>query len=119
MRKRRIPRPDRIRNIPESFAWVDHRLRRDGHLAELTPFDITVYFFLVLAADAQGISYYRLETISRFLGHLPWAKIHSARERLIERGLIAFEPFSPGEPNGFYQVLSLDGLEVRGFRDER
>ncbi len=119
MRKRRIPRADRIRTIPQSFAWLDHRLRLEGHLSELTPFDITVYFFLVLAADAQGISYYRLETISRYLGHLPWAKIHSARERLIERGLIAFEPFSPGEPNGFYQVLSLDGLEAHRPDDER
>ncbi len=54
MRKRRIPRADRIRNIPDSFAWVDHRLRRDGHLEELTPFDITVYFSASSGSATEG-----------------------------------------------------------------
>ncbi len=38
--------PDRVRNPPRSFAWLDHRLRSSGLLALLEPPEIGLYFFL-------------------------------------------------------------------------
>ena len=103
-RKRKVPRPDRVRKIEGSFGWLDHRLLRDGILSRLTLEEMGVYLFLVLAADRHGTSFYRKEKICDALG-LSWDQFESARERLIERGLIAFEPYEPGAVNGYYQVL--------------
>jgi hypothetical protein len=32
-----------------------------------------------------------------------------ARRRLVEFSLIAFQPYRAGDPNGYYQVLPVDG----------
>lgn len=101
-----VPRPDEVRRIRGSFAWLDHRLLRDHHLERLTLEDLGVYVFLVLAADRQGVSYYNHEKICRFLG-LSWEEFREARERLVERDLIAFEPFRQGSVDGYYQVLPI------------
>jgi hypothetical protein len=119
MRQILIPRPDRLRRISGSFGWVDHRLLRDGHLARLGPVEAALYLFLVLAADRQGISYYRLESIGQRLGRLSWHDVRQARERLVARGLIAFAPHSEHDPNGVYQVLPLDGLAPQDSGDGR
>jgi hypothetical protein len=102
--KRAIPRPEDIRKIEGSFAWLDHRLLREGHLQRLTLEDLGVYVFLVLAADRTGCSFYNHEKISLALG-LSWEKFQDSRQRLIERDFIAFEPFHPGDADGYYQVL--------------
>ena len=57
-----VLRPDRLRRIPRSFAWLDHRLR-SGLLAALTPEEIALYLFLALASDSQGLSCWRLDRI--------------------------------------------------------
>ncbi len=101
-----IPAPERVRTITGSFAWIDHRFRRDGHLERLTLEDIALYLFLLLAADRNGVSYYHREKISDALG-LPYDRFETARQRLIERGYIAFAPYQPGGVNGYYQVLPL------------
>jgi hypothetical protein len=101
-----VPRPDLVRRVPKGFGWIDHRLRRDGFLAQLTLEDLALYVFLVLAAGPDGVSWYRKEKISDALG-LSWAQFDQARQRLLERGLIAFAPFGPNDTNGFYQVLPL------------
>lgn len=119
MRAIRPPRPDKVRTISGSFGWVDHRLLRDGHLARLRPIEAALYMFLVLAADRQGISYYRLESIGSRLGRLSWHDIREARERLVALGLIAFAPHSAHEANGVYQVLPLDGLAPESTGDAR
>lgn len=116
MRKTPIPRPDRLRKINHSFGWVDHRLLQDDHLFWLAPHDMAVYLFLTLAADRNGVSFYRIETIAKRLGHLDWGQIHSARQNLIAADLVAFQPFSQHDPNGFYQVLALDGISQRRAR---
>ncbi|MCY2955364.1 MAG: hypothetical protein NTU53_25840 [Planctomycetota bacterium] len=46
-----IPQPQRVRRIEQSFAWIDHRLIRNGHLAVMTHQDQSLYLFLALAAD--------------------------------------------------------------------
>jgi hypothetical protein len=103
-----IPRPRRVRRIEKSFAWIDHRLLRNGYLAVMTHQDQALYLFLVLAADRHGVSFYRKEKICDAVG-LDWGQFEVARDRLIDLGLIAFEPYSAVTPNGFYQVLPVDG----------
>jgi len=100
--------PQRRRRITGGFSWIDHRLIRDGHLEKLTRNEIALYLFLVLVGNRDGVSFYRLEKICTYLDHMEWADFHEARDRLISLGLIAFRPFSHHNPNGFYQVLSLD-----------
>lgn len=104
--KPKAPQPDRVRRIEGSFAWLDHRLLRHGFLERLTLEDLGVYLFLILAADREGTSWYRKEKICDALG-LSWSQFEQARRRLIERGLIAFEPYRAGGVNGVHQVLPL------------
>ena len=114
----RIPAPDRIRSLRAPYAWIDCRLLLEHRLPELTPADMALYLFLVLAADRQGVSYYHLENIAKRLGDLDWGEVHEARDHLQELGLIAFLPFSPHDPNGFYQILELPPrpADSRGLR---
>jgi len=103
-----LPQPRRVRRIEESFAWIDHRLLRGGFLPVMTHQDQSLYLFLVLAADRNGVSFYRKEKICDCLG-LDFQQFEVARDRLIGMGLIAFQPYSILSPNGFYQVLPVDG----------
>lgn len=108
MRKYCIPQPKRVRRIDKSFAWIDHRLLRNGYLQVMTHQDQALYLFLALAADRHGVSFYRKEKICDVLG-LDWGEFEVARDRLIDLELIAFEPYSATTPNGHYQVLPVDG----------
>jgi hypothetical protein len=101
-----VPDPGRIRRIQGSFAWLDHRLIRDGHLDRLSVTDMAVYLFLVLVADRNGVSFYRKDVISKRLG-IDWDQFEESKARLLERGMIAFRPFVSGDVDGFYQVLPL------------
>ena len=96
---KRLLRTDRVRKVPSSFSWLDHRLIRDDHLLRLQSGEILLYFFLVLVGDHRGLSYYSLRSISRYL-KLPAEEIETARTSLSHRGLIAYE--AP-----LYQVLSI------------
>lgn len=108
MPSHRIPQPSRVRTIQGSFAWIDHRLLRGGYLSAMTHVDQALYLFLLLAADRHGVSFYRKEKIAEVLG-LDDRAFVIARDRLIGLGLLAFEPYSVLSPNGFYQVLPVDG----------
>lgn len=108
MRKYCIPQPDRVRKIEHSFAWIDHRLLRNGYLEVMSHHDLAVYLFLALAADCRGVSYYRKEKISDCV-NLDWGEFEVARRRLVDLALIAFAPYSASDPNGYYQVLPVDG----------
>ena len=68
MRKYCIPQPQRVRRIEKSFAWIDHRLLRNGYLPVMTHQDQALYLFLALAADRHGVSFYRKEKICDVLG---------------------------------------------------
>jgi hypothetical protein len=108
MRKYCIPQPQRVRRIEKSFAWIDHRLLRNGYLPVMTHQEHALYLFLALAADRHGVSFYRKEKICDATG-LDWVQFEVARDRLIDFKLIAFEPYSALTPNGYYQVLPVDG----------
>ena len=121
MRKYSIPQPQRVRRIEKSFAWIDHRLLRNGYLAVMSPHDQGLYLFLVLAADRHGVSFYRKEKIGDAVG-LTFVEFEVARDRLIDLGLIAFEPYSALTPNGYHQVLPVEGdlqPEPYAYRVER
>jgi hypothetical protein len=103
-----VPQPSRVRKIEGSFAWIDHRLLRAGYLAVMSHHEQALYLFLALVADRNGVSFYRKEKICDCLA-LDDAQFQVARDRLVDLGLIAFEPYTVLSPNGFYQVLPVDG----------
>jgi hypothetical protein len=113
MRKYPIPQPQKVRRIEQSFAWIDHRLLRNGFLEAMTHQDQALYLFLALVSDRHGVSFYRKEKICDALG-LDWGEFEVARDRLIELGLIAFQPYNACTPNGYYQVLPIDSRPPRG-----
>ena len=107
MKKYHMPQPQKIRKIERSFAWIDHRLMRNGFVAVMTHRDLVLYLFLVLAADRNGVSFYRKEKICETVS-LDFSQFEIARDRLINMKLIAFENYSVLSPNGYYQVLPIE-----------
>jgi hypothetical protein len=99
--------PQRTRTIPASFAWIDHRLRSEGILPRMRPEDLGLYLFLTLAADQQGLSCWRLDRVEQALPCFDRHTLWDARSRLIQLDLIAYRPWRMGDPDGCYQVLSV------------
>lgn len=104
--------PQRIRKVPDSFAWIDHRLRSEGFLEQLRPEDIGLYLFLALAADRKGLSCWRLDRIQRAMPCFDRHALWDARRRLVELDLLAYRPWRRDEPDGCYQLLSVQRLEI-------
>ena len=92
--------PQRIRKIPKTFSWLDHRLVSDHHIERLSHPAAALYLFLVTVADAQGLSYYSEQTISQRLA-MDVNILAQASHELIRIGLIAYQ-------KPLYQVLALD-----------
>lgn len=107
MRKYHIPQPQKVRKIEKSFAWIDHRLVRNGYLQVMAHDDMALYLFLILAADRNGVSFYRKEKICDAVS-LDFNQFEIARDRLVNMKLIAFEGYSVLSPNGYYQVLPIE-----------
>ena len=104
-RKIPLPEPGRLRRIPQHFSWIDHRLVRHGHLRQCGDTSaLALYLFLVTVGDSRGLSYYSEKRLIEHLA-LSVAEVRSARNRLIDAGLIAYR-------KPFYQVLSLDGIDA-------
>ena len=98
-RRPQPPRPDRIRSLRGSFSWIDHRFITGGFLREISTIEILLYFFLVAVSDRNGISFYHDDRICSLL-KIGLSSLGEAREGLILRSLLAYEP-------PIYQVLSL------------
>lgn len=92
-------RPDRLRQIPPSFSWVDHRLVRHHYLRRAEPRAWALYLFLVTVGDVHGLSYYSDAAIGRHL-NLEAAALAAARQQLLQADLIAYQ-------KPLYQVLAL------------
>ena len=101
--KKPILCPERIREVPPQFSWVDHRLVRERHICGKSPSALGLYLFLCTVADAQGLSYYSDPSIGKLLG-FGMDQLESARSELIRSGMVAYRP-------PFYQVLSLDASD--------
>ncbi len=93
--------PLRLRKVPSQFNWVDHRLVRDRHLDACSHAAAALYLFLVVVADAQGLSYYSDPTLMQRL-RMDGLTLAQARMNLVQADLIAWR-------KPIYQVLSLDG----------
>ena len=96
---KRILHHDRLRKIEGSFSWIDHRFITGGFLQDLSTIEILLYLFLVTVSDRNGISFYHDDRVCSLL-KIPLTSLGEAREGLIMRSLIAYEP-------PIYQVLSL------------
>lgn len=101
---KKILDPTRVRKIQGSFSWVDHRLITGGFLADLSSVEILLYLFLVAVSDRFGISFYHQDKIASLL-KIDLASLGKAREGLIQRSLLAYEP-------PLYQILSLPARPV-------
>jgi len=94
-----VLRPQRLRQIPASFSWVDHRLVRHDYLPRADHGAWALYLFLVTVADAQGLSYYSDRAIGRHL-KMDSVELSAARQQLVQADLIAYQ-------KPLYQVLAL------------
>jgi len=104
MLDKRLLNPNRVRKIQGSFSWIDHRLITGGFLADLSTIEILLYLFLVAVCDRNGISFYHQDKIASLL-KIDLASLGKARESLIHRSLLAYEP-------PLYQILSLPARPV-------
>jgi len=100
---KRVILPERVRQIPAQFSWVDHRLVRDRHIDRCDACAGFLYLFLVTVADNHGLSYYADGSLSRRLSMDP-DRLVKARDDLMRAGLIAYR-------KPLYQVLALDPLQ--------
>jgi hypothetical protein len=96
---KKLIRPERIRKIQGSFSWIDHRFITAGFLPDLSTLEILLYLFLVAVSDRNGLSFYYDDRIASLL-KIDLVSLGKAREGLIQRSLLAYEP-------PLYQILSL------------
>ena len=99
MIKKRILNPQRIRRISGGFSFIPHRFLTGGFVSALAPEELLLYFFLVLAGDKNGLSYYSYDTICSLL-QMPLEMYLQARDALINYDLLAFD-------GTIFQVLEL------------
>jgi hypothetical protein len=90
--------PGRVRSLPSHFAWADHRLRDLLH--RLTLEEIALLFFLHLAADKIGCSFWADPTVAKKLG-LREGEVVQARQGLLRKRFIAYR-------YPLYQLLPLE-----------
>ncbi len=98
--KKHLLRPDRLRQVPTGFNWVDHRLVRENFIERCDCVDLALYLFLVTVSDVQGLSYYSDQAICRRL-RIDSPALTAARVHLQKADLIAYQ-------KPLYQVLSLE-----------
>ncbi len=91
--------PEKRRILAPPFAWIDRRFFFSGFMARLSAAENLLYFFLVLVADKDGLSYYSYDKICQFL-NISADEFISAKNNLVKKNLIAFD----GQR---YQVLQL------------
>ena len=99
MRGREPIVPQRRRQVPPQFSWVDHRLVRDGHVQGRSAPALALYLFLVAVADADGLSWYSEAALCRQLS-CDATELQGARTELQQAGLVAYR-------KPLYQVLDL------------
>jgi hypothetical protein len=99
MIKKHILNTQRIRSIDGGFAFIPHRFLTDGFVAALDPLQLLLYFFLVIAGDRNGLSFYSYDSICNLL-QMSLDQYLQARDSLIEKDLIAFD-------GTLFQVLDL------------
>jgi len=98
-------RADRLRRTDQrGFAFIPNRFLHDGFFASLGDSERSLYFFLVLAGDRDGISFYSYDRICSILA-LTLDDYLAARQSLVQKDLLAFD-------GKRFQVLSLPAKPV-------
>jgi hypothetical protein len=92
--------PKRVRKVPASFSWIDHRLVSDRHIDLCTHAAASLYLFLVCVGDGKGLSYYGDRAIMKKLC-MDNQTLQNARSELIRNALLAWQ-------KPIYQVLCLE-----------
>ncbi|MBW2285169.1 MAG: hypothetical protein JRF65_11275 [Deltaproteobacteria bacterium] len=105
MIRKKVIHPGRIRRIDGGFGFIPHRFLTEGFLSSLNPKELLLYFFLTLASDRYGLSFYAYDAICSLLG-LSMDAYMEARDGLIEKDLIAFD-------GRLFQVLDLPENPVK------
>jgi hypothetical protein len=91
---------ERVRSIGgQGFSFIPNRFLRGGFVGSLEPDELLLYFFLVLASDRRGMSFFHYDSICSLLSISVQSYI-AARNGLIDKDLIAFDGTR-------FQVLSL------------
>ena len=98
---KRVLNSARLRQVPEHFSWLDHRLVREHYIERADVCAWALYLFLLSVADVHGLSYYSDRSLAQRL-RLTAERLAVARRDLIALDLIAYDP-------PLYQVLSLPG----------
>jgi hypothetical protein len=104
MKSKVLINPGKKRRIPRHFSWVDHRLVRSNYLERCSCEALALYLFLLTVGDYEGLSYYRDESILKYLNLSEKASISKCRRELIDAELISYL-------GGLYQVLDLGNDE--------
>jgi len=99
MIKKRVLDHNRIRHIKGGFSFIPHRFLTDGFLDSLSKKELLLYFFLILASDRYGLSFYAYDAICSLL-KLSLDDYIEARNGLIKEDLIACD-------GTIFQVLEL------------
>ena len=99
MIKKHVLNAQRVRRIDGGFSFIPHRFLADGFLSALDPHQLLLYFFLVLAGDRYGLSFYSYDSICSLL-QMSMDQYLQARHALIEKDLIDFD-------GTIFQVLDL------------
>ncbi len=99
MIRKHILNPQRVRRIDGGFSFIPHRFLTDGFLSALDPHQLLLYFFLVLAGDRYGLSFYSYDSICSLL-QMSMDQYLQARNALIQKDLIDFD-------GTIFQVLDL------------
>ena len=99
MIKKKVLNDNRIRRTDGGFSFIPHRFLTDGFLAALDQHELLLYFFLVLASDRHGLSYYAYDSICTAT-RLTVEQYIEARNNLIKKDMVAFD-------GTLFQVLEL------------
>jgi hypothetical protein len=105
MIKKKILVAERVRAIDGGFSFIPHRFLSGGFFSSLNPHELLLYFFLAVAADRNGLSFYSYDKICTLL-QMSLDQYAQARDGLIAKDLIAFD-------GTIFQVLSLPGQVVK------
>jgi len=105
MIRKKVLAPERVRYIGKSFCFIPHRFLTGGFLQSLGQQELLLYFFLALASDRSGLSFYGDRTIYAMLD-MTKDKYLMARANLINKDLIKYD-------GSLFQVLSLPKSQGR------
>ncbi len=111
MIKKHILNAQRIRRIDGGFSFIPHRFLTDGFLSALDPHQLLLYFFLVMASDRNGLSFYSYDSICSLL-QMSMDQYLQARDALIENDLIDSD-------GTIFQVLDLPLVPPTSYSDTK